>query len=131
MFGLWLLAGLYPWHTWILAMVCFSGFASTALYMALAGEVSCGCFGKVPLSPWYTLIFDLTALAMLVWVRPDARAHFNLRAIPERAASFVTVAFWTGLVGLIAMGRASDGGEPIVLGVTTRLPLPSLSQPPV
>ena len=74
-FGLWLLFGLYPRRTWQAAIVCFSAFACVSLYKALSGEASCGCFGRVPVNPWYTLILDLTALAALVFCRPARRAE--------------------------------------------------------
>jgi len=69
-FGLWLLSGLYPRRTWQAALVCFSAFACVSLYKALSGEATCGCFGRVPVSPWYTLILDLAAAVALVLCRP-------------------------------------------------------------
>jgi hypothetical protein len=37
-----------------------------SLYLALAGQRSCGCFGRMTVSPWLTLIFDIAAMAALV-----------------------------------------------------------------
>ena len=73
-FGLWLLSGLYPRRTWQAALVCFSAFACVSLYKALSGEATCGCFGRVPVNPWYTLVLDLAAAAALVLCRPARRA---------------------------------------------------------
>ena len=73
-FGLWLLSGLYPRRTWQAALVCFSAFACVSLYKALSGEASCGCFGRVPVNPWYTLVLDLAAVAALTSRRPARRA---------------------------------------------------------
>jgi len=65
-FGLWLLSGLHPRRTWQAALLCFSAFACVSLYKALSGEASCGCFGRVPVNPWYTLVLDLAAVAALL-----------------------------------------------------------------
>ena len=64
-FGLWLLCGLYPRRTWAAALLCFGGFACVSLYKALSGEVTCGCFGTVPVNPWYAVVFDCAAIAAL------------------------------------------------------------------
>ena len=69
-FGLWLLAGLYPRRTWAAALLCFSGFGCVSLYRALSGESTCGCFGRVPVNPWYTLLLDLAAVTALLHWRP-------------------------------------------------------------
>ena len=69
-FGLWLLLGLYPRRTWQVALLCFGGFACVSLSKALSGDSSCGCFGKVPVNPWYTLLLDLAAVAALLYRRP-------------------------------------------------------------
>jgi len=69
-FGLWLCCGLYARRTWEAALLCFAAFACVSLYKALSGEATCGCFGRVPVSPWYTLILDLAAVAALMCFRP-------------------------------------------------------------
>jgi hypothetical protein len=69
-FALWLLSGLYPTWTWRAALACFSVFAGVTLSKGLAGESSCGCFGRVPVNPWYTLFLDLCAVAALLAFRP-------------------------------------------------------------
>lgn len=67
-FGLWLLTGLYRRLTWRVAILCFSAFACVSLYKAVSGEATCGCFGRVAVSPWYTLILDAVAvLALCCW----------------------------------------------------------------
>ena len=49
-----------------LGMILFGGFAVAALVEGVQGRVSCGCFGPLAVSPWYTLALDLTAVASLV-----------------------------------------------------------------
>jgi len=69
-FGLWLLAGPYPKWTWAAAFCCFALFAGVSLWKGLSGEACCGCFGRVPVNPWYTLILDLAAVGALLCWRP-------------------------------------------------------------
>ena len=74
LFSLWLLANIWPKLTWTAALVCFSLFTCVSLYKALSGYVSCGCFGRVQVNPWYTAILDLgVVLALLRW-RPAPRS---------------------------------------------------------
>jgi len=48
------------------------------LYKGLSGQASCGCFGKVESSPWYTLMIDLSAVVMLLFFRPQiSRSPFS------------------------------------------------------
>ena len=89
-FGLWLSSGLYPRRTWQAALVCFSAFACISLYKALSGESSCGCFGRVPVNPWYTLILDLAAAAALVLCHPT-RATATAPLPPAAEGSGVRV----------------------------------------
>jgi len=80
-FGLWLWFGLYPRRTWQLALLCFSTFGCVSLYKALSGEATCGCFGRVPVNPWYTLVLDLAAVATLLGFRPASVAESSPRPV--------------------------------------------------
>jgi len=77
LFGLWLLSGLAPGWTWRAAVLCFGAFAAVSACKALAGEPSCGCFGRVAVNPWYTFALDCVALGLLAAFRP--------RSIPRPA----------------------------------------------
>jgi len=72
-FGLWMLGGLLPRLTWTAALGCFSLFCGVALYKGLSGAASCGCFGKLSVNPWYTLVLDVAAVGALVLFRPNLR----------------------------------------------------------
>ncbi len=113
-FGLWLLAGLYAKWTWRATLLCFGGFACVAFYKALAGEASCGCFGKVPVNPWYTLTLDAAAVAALLSWRPiennlaDNDSHgwgcFSTLLHPvRRFGVVVVVSLAIGVPGALAM----------------------------
>ncbi|MEX2121711.1 MAG: MauE/DoxX family redox-associated membrane protein [Pirellulales bacterium] len=66
--GIWLLSGLRPRAAWGVSLATFGGFGAYSLIVALRGLPSCGCFGGVSVSPWATLVLDLTALAALFFV---------------------------------------------------------------
>jgi hypothetical protein len=66
--GLLLLTGVWPISSRKAALLCFAVFAAFNVYQIYQGEQSCGCFGKFAVDPWYTLAFDVAAIAaLLVW----------------------------------------------------------------
>ena len=71
--GLWLLSGLSKRLVWGLTTICFVVFSLVAVYKAYTGETSCGCFGKLQINPWYTLILDICVIALLLKFRPDLK----------------------------------------------------------
>ncbi|HEY4760094.1 MAG TPA: MauE/DoxX family redox-associated membrane protein, partial [Thermoguttaceae bacterium] len=70
LFGLWLLAGIYPEQTWAIALLCFGLFSCVSLFKALSGNASCGCFGSISINPWFTASFDLSVVLALLYWRP-------------------------------------------------------------
>jgi hypothetical protein len=68
--GLWLLSGLRPRGARWAALAAFLAFFGISLSKALAGEASCGCFGRVPIGPQWTAAFDLGAILALWRWRP-------------------------------------------------------------
>jgi hypothetical protein len=70
--GIWLLSAVFRRLAWLIALVCFAVFSSVTCYKALAGMASCGCFGKVHVNPWVTLmVIDLPAVVALIALRPE------------------------------------------------------------
>lgn len=72
--GLWLLAGVYPSVGWLAALEAFSLFGTSSLYLAIVGQPSCGCFGKVSVSPLYAFALDVMAVVALAYWRPSRRS---------------------------------------------------------
>jgi hypothetical protein len=64
--GLWLLSGAHPKQARRMALAAFAGFCFVSLYQARTGAPSCGCFGKISVKPWHTLLFDL-AIEVMLW----------------------------------------------------------------
>lgn len=69
--GVWLLAGWRPVWAHRVALATFALFAAVALYKAHSGDASCGCFGRLTVSPWLTFGFDTLAVAALAVARPQ------------------------------------------------------------
>ena len=109
--GLWLLSGLHKRLVWFVSTSCFSLFTCITLYKALSGEASCGCFGTVEVSPWYTLTLDVAAVVALSIFRPNLHR-------PERANHYwlrFAVALVIVLAAGIPAGLAMDSYTPAAL----------------
>jgi len=98
--GLWLLSGFFTVAAWLTAISFFSILTVASLYMALTGQTSCGCFGRVTVSPWLAFAIDLAALVALALFRP----------VPQKSA-----AAFSWLRELIATGV----GAAILLALLT------------
>jgi hypothetical protein len=106
--GLWLVSGLFKRAAYIVVVGCFSVFCCVTLYKALAGYGSCGCFGKVHVNPWITLLaIDLPGLIALVIWRPKdlALAHLArpielLKPLPAVGHFVVVFIIGLGLLGV-------------------------------
>jgi len=108
-FGVWLLSGLHKRLTWVAAVGCFVFFSGVTLYKALSGAATCGCFGKVEVNPWYTLILDASAFALLtdgvvpvVWEGKTPSIGEILHAIPPNYA---------GGIAAVVSGAANTGSS--------------------
>jgi len=101
--ALWLLSGLYRRQVWWAALVGFAFFSCVTLYKGLSGAASCGCFGKVEVSPWYTLVLDLAAVAALLLFRPVVQADRQTRAVRMRVAVATLLLLAVGIPGGVAM----------------------------
>ena len=90
-FGLWMLLGPYPQVLRRAGIALFVGFGAVAVAKLLLGASSCGCFGRVEVSPLLTSVFDFGAAALLFASRPRSAA-FSHRLARLRAG--VVVALW-------------------------------------
>ena len=75
--GIWLLCGLFIKAAHLLAILAYSVFALDNLYKILIGSASCGCFGRVEVNPWLTLLaINIPMLILLVSFRPVGEKLF-------------------------------------------------------
>ncbi|MHB1423824.1 MAG: MauE/DoxX family redox-associated membrane protein [Gemmataceae bacterium] len=107
--GLWLLIGAYPKPARRAALAAFAGFSLVALYQALTGAPSCGCFGNVPIKPWYTLLLDLAIVAVLWRWNPETLVNkcrggaSNIHSHSFRLVAIGFLFLLTGIPAAIAM----------------------------
>jgi len=71
--GLWLLSGWAKRTAWVFAVAFFLVVAGFSLYLGLMGQSSCGCFGRIQVSPWSAFALDVACLAVLGLCRPSFR----------------------------------------------------------
>jgi hypothetical protein len=84
--GSWLLFGVIPDLSRVLALIFFLGFTGVTGFRTLTGGDRCGCLGQVPVKSWQMLVVDVVAVAALMRWRPGRRSR---RARGLRA-TFVT-----------------------------------------
>lgn len=66
--SIWLLSGVKLQWGRRMAIATFLSFGCYACFLGIAGKESCGCFGNVHVSPWWTFSIDATiALLLFLW----------------------------------------------------------------
>jgi hypothetical protein len=111
LFGFWLIAGIWPVWAWRTSVALFAVFGAVSLSKALAGEASCGCFGRLTVSPWLTTGLNAAAATVLVW----GGAPPPPQEAPRNVVASRGVGLRLGLDGRIgcrARRRQPPGGAP-------------------
>jgi hypothetical protein len=68
--GVWLLSGLAPAWSRLCGLGFFGLLAALSFQLGVTGQASCGCLGKLPVSPWWAFAVDVTAIGGLLVFRP-------------------------------------------------------------
>lgn len=121
--GVWLIFGIAQRASWRCAIAIFLVMACITFVKAVRGEESCGCFGAVPVSPWYMFGLDVAATIALCKWRPLWEANADGET-PRRVVARPRIALLTVVAGLtiyvcavgakFAPGRISaDGRMPV------------------
>ncbi len=100
----WLLSGKRPAGSWATALVVFLTFAGVSAWQGWIGRASCGCFGRLSVSPWYAFGIDLAVVFALLLGRPQG-AGMSPRSI----------------LADILPGAFGLGGAAVALGVLAAL----------
>ena len=111
LFAIWLLANIWAKPTWAAALACFGLFTCVSVCKVLSGHASCGCFGRISVSPWYTGGLDLAILASLLRWRPK-ESCFTI----QRATVVLVIWLLVGVPAAFVMGsytnaKLSDAGK--------------------
>lgn len=87
----WLASGLAIRCACWVSLAAFSLFAVVAAAKAIAGDASCGCFGRVATSPWVAFAMDVSAVLALWWCRPCRSSAWGQRspALPARVSTSI------------------------------------------
>ena len=68
--GLWLVSGYARRGAWVAGITLFAILAAVSLYLAAVGQASCGCFGRVEVSPWLSFSLDSVCVVAMAAFRP-------------------------------------------------------------
>jgi hypothetical protein len=96
-FGFWLLSNLLPKPTWAVSLACFGMFTCTSLYEALSGYTNCGCFGRLPVNPWYSSLLDLGIVFSLLHWRPDERSFTAVCVSELSSRAVIVLGIWLAI----------------------------------
>ncbi len=91
LFGLMFLAGMHKRLTWGLGIVCFGLFAAVSFYKGVSGATSCGCWGRVRVSPWLTMAVDTASVVALLYSAPNGQpcARLGRQTGPSRLVDWL------------------------------------------
>ena len=146
--GIWLLSGVFKRLAWLAGLLCFGLFCCVTLYKGLSGAASCGCFGRVHVNPWITLLaIDLPAVIALSLFHPKGLlaslryswtlvvrvVHLSWRAsrgLTWRSLSRLRVILGRPLTGAISM-RLAIVASVALLALGTTTPILALNQPAI
>jgi hypothetical protein len=114
-----MIIGFEPGQTRKWGVAAFVGLAFASLFQALAGKCTCGCFGSLPISPWFALCFDVLAVAALLVSGPLAGSESASFPPPMPLAGMAILALVVGIGGwgqadLVSVaGTATADGQPL------------------
>ena len=100
--GSWLITGLYGRVTRLVSIAFFFSLLQAALWLALQGRKSCGCFGHVDVNPWIAVAVDLAVLTGLVLQRAEGPEK-TIRTHDLRFYGFLFAAVAIAVPGLMTM----------------------------
>ncbi len=91
--GVWLISGYARNMAWLAGVLLFSALAAVSIYLIAFGQASCGCFGRVEVSPWASLTLDVASVALLLLFRPVWQATSARTLLRPIAAGLAIIAF--------------------------------------
>lgn len=109
--GLLLLSGWAKRAAWCFAVAFFLVVAGFSLYLGLIGQSSCGCFGRIHVSPWNAFALDLACLAVLGLCRPSfQREQGEVTAASHKLRESFMIAVGAGAILIVCFGGVLVAG---------------------
>jgi hypothetical protein len=101
-FAIWLLSVGKHIVDWMICAALFVGFAIVSTLLIIMGQTTCGCFGVVHTSPWFSLGLDLAVLLFITRYRPVNLSVNTLKTLFTSNIAFVAV----GVIAIFVVGSA-------------------------
>jgi hypothetical protein len=99
--AIWLIVGLWAAWAWRATLGLFAIFGVVSLFKALAGEASCGCFGRVAVNPWITTAINVAAIAALGAFRPRGSApRVSMQAVALPLTAWLALGTIAGIAAV-------------------------------
>lgn len=123
--GLWLASGFYfAWATRA-ALAYFAVLAVASGHLLVEGVDCCGCLGRLPVSPWFTFVFNLAAIGALAACPADGRPAVTFGSRPVLAVALGGLLLFAGVYVAVAAAEKTvassvdlgDDGALVVLDV--------------
>jgi hypothetical protein len=116
----WLIAGIWPTWAWRSSVALFAVFCVVSLAKAMAGEASCGCFGRFAVSPWITSALSGVIVGALFAIRASVRREERrMAAAPSRGArrflslrGAIVAVGATCMAGVAVLALSNDAPQP-------------------
>jgi hypothetical protein len=118
--GVWFVASRRSRAAWTAVLLVFIGFACYSVAGGIQGKLSCGCFGRIGVSPWLSLAVDCATIAALVVIRPMSTAAASQPARWWRPAIAAAVC---ALPLAVTAGWAAIGSLRSSIGAAEHKPL--------
>lgn len=104
--AVWLVSGVCWRQVQLVAGVLFLLFSVANLLKIITGAESCGCFGAVEISPWYTLIANIGAILALSLVASPVlslpRRHDVIKLLSILVGGFILYAVMTNMIRVVS-----------------------------
>lgn len=108
-----------PVAAWRLCFTVFIAFSFVAAAATVLGAASCGCWGRLSVSPGVMCVFDVSAAGLLWWLRPNNTTEFRFAFAPKSILAPAIVAFClTATVSPLVLGHLRQSNSPAPAGLT-------------
>ena len=124
--GLWPVLGVVPLGSWMLALAIFTVFTVFSFYQGWTRQPSCGCFGRLSVSPRYAFSLDVVVLVCLAFGRPDLKPVWQN---PRRVMKPALVSVAWGVAGVVCLASLFVGSAHFAFGSVPAATGPAATKP--